>query len=152
MALPDQLRQVLHDATPLSLFPSSTALANNETRISANVDPAPDASGPALYGVLELTCTFGVAPSANAPVDIYFVQTVDGTTFEDATAAAGGVTPQFPVWTFIVRAVTTAQRRVSGLLRLPPRIFQVEIHNRAGQSMSAGWNVRLIRVSEQIVE
>jgi hypothetical protein len=153
MALPDQFRQVLHDTTPLSLFASSAALAANNTILSSGtLDPAPDASGPAQRVQLELTCTFATAPTANSPVDVYFVYTVDGTAFEDATTGAPGVTPQTPAWTFTVRGVTTAQRRISPPLQLPPRPCQVLVHNRTNQSMSAGWNVRAIRVSDQVVE
>lgn len=147
-----QIRQILHDSTPLDLFPSSTALANNETRVtSASTNPAPDASGPALYGQFELICSFGTAPVANSPVDVYLVQTVDETNLEDATSATPGVTPQVPAWTFLVRNVTTTQRRVAPLVRLPVRSFRVLIHNRAGQNMNAGWQLRLIRASENVI-
>jgi hypothetical protein len=156
MALPDQLRQVLHDTTPLSFFGGSSALAANNTILSSGtLDPAPDSSGPAQRVQLELTCTFATAPTANSPIDVYFVYTIEsGATpnYEDASTGSPGVTPQTPVWTFTVRGVATAQRRVSPPLQLPPLPCRILVHNRANQSMNAGWNIRAIRISDQVVE
>lgn len=147
-----QIRQILHDSTPLDLFPSSTALATNETRLTTgNIDPAPDANGPALYAQFELTWAHATAPTANSPIDVYFVYSIDGTNLEDATSGTPGVTPQTPAWTFLARAVTATQRRISPPLALPTRVFRVLIHNRSNQSISAGWTLTLIRVSHNIV-
>jgi hypothetical protein len=71
-------------------------------------------------GEVELVVTYGVAPTANTGVSVWFLRAIDGTNYEDGSSS---VTPaRLPDVVFPVRAVTTAQR-VTRRVMIPPGTF-----------------------------
>jgi hypothetical protein len=86
---------------------------------------------------VELLVTFGVAPTANTGVSIWWLRAVDGTNYEDGTAAP----VRQPDVIIGVGAVTTAQRLVRPGVRLPPGSFKALIlNNGTGQAFAASGN------------
>ena len=126
------------------------AMANGGGALSATIDNAADLD---LYMDLELTVTFAAPPTANTLVEAYIVRSVDGTTFEDATAGAAPVVPgNGYAGGFVLRAVTTAQRLVIPMVQVPPRDFLVQLVNRSGQAFPAVGSVcRALFYKEQVV-
>ena len=90
------------------------------------------------YADFELVVTYGSAPTADAPVYLYFLKSPDGTNTEDGSTS---VTPSAaPDVIFTVRAVTSAQRVVRGRVVLPNGDYTVLLVNAAGQTMAASGN------------
>lgn len=110
------------------------ALANNAGVTTATIENNATLD---QYADFELLATFGVAPVADTTVDLYLVRTVDGTNFEDASATRPS--PEF-VGSFVLDAVTTAQRKIVRGVMLPPTSFRLLIVNKAGQAMAATGN------------
>ena len=110
------------------------ALANNAGVTTATIE---NSSTLDQYADFELVVTYGTAPVADTTVDLYIVRTVDGTNFEDATATRP--TSEF-VGSFVLDAVTTAQRKIVRGVMLPPTSFKLLVVNKAGQAMAATGN------------
>lgn len=109
------------------------SLANGSRAVSSTVADNRD-----LYGDFELVVTFGSAPSADAPVYLYFLEAPDGTNLEDGSTS---VTPSAaPDVIFTVRAVTSAQRVVRPRIPLPNGDYAVLLVNASGQAMAASGN------------
>jgi hypothetical protein len=90
------------------------------------------------YADFELVCTHGVAPVADRTWDLYAVRQLDGTNYEDATAArppANGF-----LGSFVLDAVTSVQRKVLPGIMLPPFAFKLLIVNKSGQAAAASAN------------
>lgn len=98
-----------------------------------------------LLADLELVVSYGVAPTAGTGCSVWFIQTQDGTNYEDASAS---ITPaRAPDVVFPVRAVTGAQR-VIRTCSLPPGNFKVLIRNDGtGQAMASSANTLKVRPS-----
>lgn len=124
------------DPAPL-LSAELNSLANNAGALSSSA--IENVSDLDLYVDIELVATFGVAPAANTTLDVYFVRSVDGVNFEDASAAAppqNGFVGSFPV-----QAITSVQRMVLPQILCPPRDFKVFVVNNAtGQALAAAGN------------
>lgn len=112
------------------------SLANGSSAITAALDNGTDRS---IWDDLELVVTFGTAPALNAPVEVYLVPSVDGTNYADGSATVLP-SPNLLVGTFLVRAVTTAQRVAIRKIELPPGLFKYLVRNQAGQAMAASGN------------
>lgn len=106
----------------------------------------------------EIALTFATAPTANAPILLYLIPSLDGTNFGDTV---NGSTPYAPIESYVgqfqVRAVTTAQRielfRTPGgadLLRLPPRKVAPYITNSAGFAFPATVTFKLFPYRLQV--
>jgi len=104
-----------------------------------------------LYADLELYVTFGVSPTANSLVEVYFVRRIDGTNWEDFTPGSSAVGPANGyVGGFPVAATTNAQRIMLPRVELPPLDFQVMVINKTGQAFAASGNtLKARRYSEQ---
>lgn len=121
-------------ATALSTELNS--LASGSSAITAALDNGTDKS---IWDDLELVVTFGTAPALNAPVEVYLVPSVDGTNYGDGSSTVLP-SPNLLVGTFLVRAVTTAQRVAIRKVELPPGLFKYLVRNQAGQAFAASGN------------
>lgn len=130
------------------------SLANSDAALGVEYDNATN-----LYeaGLFELNVTWGSAPTANAPVELYLVPAPDGTNYDD-----GDGTPiaQFNTWvgSFLPRAVTTAQKMTlgipgapQGLVLLPPTKFKALVYNKSGQAFPAsGSTLKMVPYRRQV--
>lgn len=73
--------------------------------------------------------------TANTAANVWFLQSVDGTNFEDGGNVV--IPARAPDVVFPVRAVSTAQRLIRAAL-LPPGNWPVLIQNNTGQTWSTG--------------
>ena len=132
---------------PVSILGTEiNSLANDAAVTSAVVSNTTEDD---QYADFELVVTYGVAPVADKTVDMYLVRSVDGTNYEDGTAArppAGGF-----VGSFVLDAVTTGQRKVLAGVMLPPLSFKILLVNKAGQAMAASGNTLKAFVYNQAV-
>lgn len=138
--------------SPILLSPSArgtnpvTLLTTELNSLANNAATAPssalsNSTEQDLYVDLEFVGTYGSAPTAGTTVDAYFVRSVDGTNYEDASST-GPILPQNGyVGSFVLRAVTTGQRVVIPQVPCPSRDFKVMLLNNAtGQAMAASGN------------
>jgi hypothetical protein len=141
------ITQQERSTTPVSVLTTElNSLANGSNALSAAVSNETNGD---LAAQFEIACTFASAPSAGQPVELYLVQTVDGTNYEDGASGASAATPPVPAWVFSSRAATTL-RQISPLLPLPPRDFKILLKNGSGQAMTAsGHTLKMYAVSEQ---
>lgn len=84
---------------------------------------------------LELVVTYGTNPTAGTTVDVYMVQSVDGTNYADAIFTNAQLVAGFPL-----QAVTTAQRIAVKDVPVPPGLFKLFARNNAGQTTAASAN------------
>lgn len=101
------------------------------------------------YADFELAFTMNVAPTADRALSLYIVRSVDGTNFEDGTAAR----PPRNGWAgaFPSAASTAAQRVVVSGVLLPPGDFRVLLVNETGQSLSAsGHTLKMLAYRQQV--
>lgn len=92
---------------------------------------------------LELVFTHGSNPTAGTAHSFWFIQTQDGTNYEDGDASTTPGRP--PDVIFPVRAVTSAQRVIRRTW-LPPGIWKPLLKNDGtGQAMAASGNTLKVR-------
>jgi hypothetical protein len=121
------------------------SLANNGTALGAAFD---DTVGQAGDGYtlcdVELVVTYGVAPTANTGVSLWFLGTQDGTNYEDGD---GSTTPgRAPDVVFPLRAVTTAQRVIRRVWLPWGKWKPLAKNDGTNQAMAATGNTVKIRV------
>jgi hypothetical protein len=111
------------------------SLANNGLALGA----AYSAGGGYLLAEIEAVVTFGVAPTANTGLSIWFLRAPDGTNVEDG--GDGATTPaRLPDAVIPLRAVTTAQR-VNRRVLIPPGTWKPLLKNDgSGVAMAASGN------------
>jgi hypothetical protein len=101
----------------------------------------------------ELTIYFGSAPTAGQTVDLYLLESADGTNYADGTAGSSPVTVQTHfVGSFPVRAVTTIQRVSLRGVPLPPLKTNVQLVNNTSQAFAAqstGSRLKVVTYREQ---
>lgn len=112
------------------------ALANAARAITAAIDNTVALD---FWDDLELVVTYGTAPSAGATVEVYLVESVDGTSYGDGDASIAPPATAL-VGVFPIRAVTTAQRVHVRAVMMPPLNFKYVVTNKAGQAMAATGN------------
>ena len=121
------------------------SLANNALAIGSAYDNTIGQTGDGytLCDVELLTGTWGGAPTASTALALWFIQTQDGTNYEDGDAST---TPaRVPDVVFPLRASTSAQRIVRRIV-LPWGKFKPLLKNDAtGQSMNASGNTVKVR-------
>jgi len=111
-----------------SLANNTTAAASGDFDNSTNLNP---------WGLFELVCEYGVAPTANTVIGLWLISKIDGTNYEDYSAIEPARSPDVM---FRVRAVTTAQRiTVRGMLR-PGLQLPVARNLATGQTLAASGN------------
>jgi hypothetical protein len=120
------------------------SLANNSLAISSAFDNTIGQTGDGYTLCdLELVVTFGTNPTANTGVSIWFLQTQDGTNYEDggtSTTPARAPDVVFPV------AVSTSAQRLIARALLPWGLMKVLLKNDGtGQAFAASGNTLKIR-------
>lgn len=120
------------------------SLANNALNISAAFDNTIGATGDGYTLCdVELVVTYGTNPTANTGVSVWFLQTQDGTNYEDGSTS---ITPaRLPDVVFPVRATTSGQRIIRRVI-LPWGVFKALLKNDGtGQTMAASGNTLKVR-------
>ena len=92
-----------------------------------------------LYGLFELTATFGSSPTADTTVDLYLVPAPDGTNYDDGSATILAGNHIIGGWN--IRAVNTAQKLAMWGVPLPPTKFKLNVLNNTDQAMAASGNI-----------
>lgn len=116
------------------------SLANNAGALGVEYD---NATNQYLFGLFELSVTFGSNPTAGNTVDLYLIPAPDGTNYDDNTTGASGAAPATCyAGGFPLRAVTTAQKVPLGLgqqgqIPLPPVKFKAFLLNKSGVAFPA---------------
>lgn len=125
------------------------ALANNAAALSAAYNNTQGGGGGDGYLMadLELYVTYGTAPTAGTGCSVWFLQTEDGTNYEDGSNSGPVIPARAPDLVFPLRNVNTAQRIIR-TVGLPPGNFKVLLRNDGtGQAMSASGHTLKIRPS-----
>jgi hypothetical protein len=124
------------------------ALANNgRSAAGAEIDNGTNLD---MYGQLELQVTFGTAPSAGGYVEIYMVNALDGTNYEDGSNTVDPGTHKL-VDRIPVRAVTTAQRLNGRMLTLEPAKTKFLLVNGSGQAFPASGSTLTLYTTNRTV-
>jgi hypothetical protein len=123
--------------SPASVMTSElNSLADDARAISGAIDNTSELD---FWDDVELVVTYGTAPSTGGTVELYLVESVDGTNYGDGSS---GVAPPATalVGVFPLRAVTSAQRIMVRGVMVPPLKFKYLVTNKAGQAMAASGN------------
>jgi len=110
-----------------SLADAARTDAGTEIDNSVNLD---------TYGCLEMNVTFGTAPGAGGYVALYIVTAPDGTNYSDGSSTVDPGADTL-VLSIPVRAVTTAQRKITKWFPLPPCKLKFILRNESGQAFPA---------------
>lgn len=123
-------------ATVLSSDLDGSTFTNNSKKISASID---NTSLLHFWDDVELACTFAATPSANATVELYLIQSVDGTNFTDGSTTIDPPTTSL-IGVFPIRATTSAQRVSVRGVQLSPGLFKYLVINKTGVASSGTSN------------
>lgn len=129
----------------------TTALNSLANGTAASGDVSNDAADELdLFCDLELVFTAASAPTADLTIDAYVQRSLDGTNYEDATAArppAAGY-----VGSFVSANSASAQRLIIPRVEIPPEDCKIVLVNNLGVALAASGNVlRALFYTEQIV-
>ena len=124
-----------------ALAPGGRSTAGAEVDNGVNLD---------MFGVLELSVTFGTDSSAGGYVEIYMVTAPDGTNYEDGSNTVDPGTHKF-IDRVPVRAVTTAQRLSGRLIPLLPEKTKFLIYNGSGQAFPASGSTLTLYTTNRTV-
>lgn len=92
---------------------------------------------------LELVAQFGTNPTAGTGISIWFLQSQDGTNYEDGSSS---ITPaRIPDCVIPVRAVTTAQRIIKRCLLPQGKLTPLLKNDGTGQAFAASGNTLKVR-------
>jgi hypothetical protein len=97
--------------------------------------------------LLELTVTFGTAPTAGSTIEVYLIPAPDGTNYSDTD----NTTPPYALLagTFAVRNTTSAQRISIDKIELGPFKYLPYVRNQTNQQISAFWGLKIFPYYEQ---
>jgi len=124
------------------------ALANNgRSAAGTEID---NGTNKDVFGQLELQVTFGTAPTAGGFVEIYMVNALDGTNYEDGSNTVDPGTHKL-VDRIPVRAVTTAQRLNGRMLTLEPTKTKFLLVNGSGQAFPASGSTLTLYTTNRTV-
>ena len=124
------------------------SLANNgRSAAGAEID---NGANKDMYGQLELQVTFGTAPSVGGFVEIYMVNALDGTNYEDGSNTVDPGTHKL-VDRIPVRAVTTAQRLTGRMIPLEPAKTKFLLLNGSGQAFPASGSTLALYTTNRTV-
>ncbi len=137
---------------------------SNGSAVEAN-DATLDVRSGGLSGVVqnldaqfELVCQWATITSIVAGIvaaELYLLPALDGTNYPDADLTGGASVLPIPgcyVGNFTVAKAPTANtnmRFVSPVVRLRPFLYKVYILGRAGQTISAGWTLKVMSARYQ---
>lgn len=112
--------------------PTLKNLADSGRKIGNEID---NATTKATLSNWELKCKFGSSPTANRPVELYFIKAIDDTNYEygddSSDPPASALAGVFPV-----QSTTNAQRIALENVTLPNCRFKPYIYNRSGQAFT----------------
>lgn len=91
------------------------------------------------YGMLELNVDWNTAPSAGGYLALYLLAAPDGATYPDGSST---VDPGADTWLLNVpvRAVTSAQVKITKVFPLPPTKIKFILENQSGQALDCTGN------------
>ncbi len=137
------LKWKLGSATTL-LSTGLNSLANNSLALSAAFDNTQGQTGDGyMLCDLELTVTYGTAPTANTACAVWFLAALDGTTYE--TGGTSTTPSRMPDVVFPLSAVTT-QQIITRRVWLPWGLFKALLKNDGtGQAMASSGNTLKIK-------
>lgn len=120
------------------------SLANNSLAISSTFDNTQGAAGDGyVLCDLELVVTYGTSPTAGTGVSVWFLQTQDGTNYEDGGTST---TPaRSPDVVFPLLATTSAQRIIRRASLPQGAVKALAKNDGTGQAMAASGNTLKIR-------
>ena len=102
------------------------------------------ANGYQMADVEGVFAVFGSAPAAGSALLVWFLQTIDGTNYEDGSSSTTPVRPPDVVLPF--QASTSAQRVTKSGVPLPAGKFKVLAQNSgSGQSLASSGNTVKVR-------
>jgi len=113
--------------------PTLKALANAAQKLGAEIDNATATRNVLADWVLDVRGAS--AFTAGTWVELYFVQSVDGTNYADGDDSVAPAASAL-VGTFPLRAVSTQQRLALRGIELPPTKFKPLVINRGGQAFT----------------
>jgi hypothetical protein len=114
------------------------SLANEGNAVSSEINNATNSS---LFHDAELYLAApGSAPSAGAVVELYIIQALDGTNYEDGDASTDPPAVNL-VGVFQISASATAQRRTIRGITIPPTKFKYVLINKTGVTLAASGNI-----------
>ena len=102
------------------------------------------------YGMFEINVTFATAPDTNGPLHLYLITAPDGTNYGDGSSSVDPG-PDAYLLTINVRAVTSAQRKMTRMFEIPNTKFKLILENQAGFAFPAtGSTVELFTSNDEI--
>jgi hypothetical protein len=136
--LSTELNSLANNASVLSSVGGSSGVFDNTIGNSG-------VSNGYFLGDVEMVCAaFGSAPTANTALNVWFLQTIDGTNYEDGSSSITPVRP--PNVAFQFQASTNAQRLIQLSIPLPAGKFKVLAQNNgSGQTMAGSGNTIKVR-------
>lgn len=111
--------------------PTLKALASDTLVLGAEIV---NAANKEQLGDFELLIRCAVLPTGAPYVEVFIVEALDGTNYEDGDVALRPARPASFV--IPVRAVTTQQRIALTGIQLPPAKFKVLVVNKTGQALT----------------
>jgi hypothetical protein len=118
------------------------SLADDANAISSELN---NATNLYLFDDVELyTAALGYSPSAGAAIELYLVEALDGTNYEDGDASIDPPSTNL-VGVFLLRSTTSAQRHVIRQISLPPTKYKYVIINKSGGALAASSNTLKVK-------
>lgn len=136
-----------HASNPISVLSTElNSLTNGAAALSAAVANASDGY---RFGLWALDVDFGSTPAADQPIELWYVQSIDGSSTYEEGSTTGPVVSQYLAHMFTTIAATSLAR-VSPLIAIPPYDFKALLVNKAGVTLAASGNtLKLLKVTEQ---
>jgi len=103
------------------------------------------------FACFEFICTSTVTVGAAAYVQIYLVQSVDGTNYEDAPSSSNPGTHMLYA-TINLNNSTALKRAISPWVRIPPGKFKTVVYNAAGVALPATGNSVIVYTDNDEVQ
>lgn len=114
------------------------SLANEGNAVSSEIN---NSTSSYLFNDAELYLAApGSAPSSGAVVELYIIQALDGTNYEDGDASTDPPATNL-VGVFQITASATAQRRTIRNITIPPTKFKYVLINKTGVTLAASGNI-----------
>jgi hypothetical protein len=138
--------------TQATIFTGTSSLANNALIASGSSYNNIQACGGG-YGYtrarLTLNATFSVTPTVPSAMNVWFLTSEDGTTFE---AGSSSVVPSRAPDCVIPFIASTSATQYVGDAALPVGLMNVLVQNAASaQTVSSGWTLKLLPYTRQSV-
>ncbi len=138
----------LKQGTSATLVSSGSSLATaTVSTVSSSYDNSANNN---FWANFELLTGFGSSPSVGTSIELYGVPALDGSDYADVDTG----TPNMPLSCYlgsfvVVKAQTANQRLVIMGVPLTSQLYEFYVYNKAGQTMSSGWTLKLFPYCEQ---